>query len=50
MSNHDRVKQMKTGSPKTSLFSKSRVRSDVPQEHDMIAELAILAAGLQPPA
>lgn len=50
MTTDQRISRMKAGAPSTARFSKTRSRSQIPDEKEIVAELAVLAAGLDQPS
>ncbi len=50
MSSEQRINQMEDDAPPTARFSETLSAADVPTEKDIVAELAVLSAGLDAPA
>lgn len=50
MTTEQRIKKMKDDAPPTARFSETLSEGEVPTEKDIVAELAVLSAGLDAPA
>lgn len=50
MSTDKRISQMETDAPRTAKFSETRGASNIPDEKQIVAELAVISAGLDTPS